>query len=106
MADDNNITGMKPYVLQAALSYMGILVLLPIVSGAIANPFVKFHAKQGIVLLGGEVLAILVAYWVSYLGGILFLCMLLLSVAGLYSSLKEEKWYIPVVGILANLFTL
>ncbi|MDA1169318.1 MAG: hypothetical protein O3A36_03195 [bacterium] len=106
MAEENDITGIKTHVLNAALSYMGVLVLLPIISGATANPFVKFHAKQGLVLLGGEVLAILASYWLSYLGGILFLLMLLFSIAGLYSSLREEKWHIPVVGILANLFTL
>ena len=106
MAEDNDITGIKSHVLSAALSYMGILVLLPIISGAIANPFVKFHAKQGLVLLAGEVFAILASYWVSYIGGILFLLMLLLSVAGLYSSLQEEKWYIPGIGFIANLFSL
>lgn len=106
MANDNNITGLKPYVLEAALSYMGVLVLVPIVSGATNHPFVKFHAKQGLVLLIGEVIAILAAYWVSYVGGILFLLMLLASIAGLFSSLHEEKWFIPGIGNLANLFTL
>jgi len=106
MAEDNNITGIKPHVLEASLSYMGILVLVPVISGSTANPFVKFHAKQGLVLLGGEALAILASYWISYIGGILFLLMLLASVAGLYSSLQEEKWFIPGIGNLARLFTI
>lgn len=106
MAEENDITGIKPHILNAALSYMGILVLFPIISGATAHPFVKFHAKQGLVLLVGEVLAILASYWVSYIGGILFLLLLLMSVAGLYSVLQEEKWYMPGIGFIADLFSL
>jgi uncharacterized membrane protein len=102
----NNVTGLKPHVLEAALSYMGVLVLVPIISGATNHPFVKFHAKQGLVLLVGEIVAIAAAYWVSYIGGILFLLMLLASIAGLFSSLREEKWFIPGIGNLANLFTI
>ncbi len=108
MADDqkNDITGIKPQVLNAALSYMGILVLLPIFSGATNNLFVKFHAKQGLVILVGEALALVASYWVSYIGGIFFLVMLLASLGGLFSALHEDKWYIPGIGHIADLFTL
>lgn len=106
MADENDITGMKPHILHAALSYMGILVLLPVFSGATKHPFVNFHAKQGLVLLALEVLAILATYWVSYVGGVVFLLTLLASIAGLFSALHEDTWYIPGVGNIADLFTL
>lgn len=108
MADQerDDITGIKPHVLNAALSYVGILVLFPIISGATDNPFVKFHAKQGLVIFVGEVLAILASYWVSYIGGVVFILMLLASLAGIFSALREDKWYIPGIGTIANLFTL
>lgn len=107
MADqESDITGIKPQVLNAVLSYVGILVLLPIVSGATQNPFVKFHAKQGLVILGLEILAIIASYWVSYIGGVVFVLMLLASLAGIFSALREDRWYIPGIGNLADLFTL
>jgi uncharacterized membrane protein len=108
MADDqrDEITGIKPYVLNAALSYVGILVLLPLMSGAAQHPFVTFHAKQGLVIFAGEILAILLSYWLSYVGGLLFVVMLLASLAGILSSLREDKWYIPGISTIANLFTL
>ncbi len=108
MADEqrDDITGIKPHVLNAVLSYVGILVLFPIVSGATENPFVKFHAKQGLVIFGLEVLAILSSYWLSYIGAALFMLMLLASLGGIFSALREDKWYIPGIGTIANLFAL
>lgn len=107
MADqESDITGIKPQVLNAVLSYVGILVLLPIISGATQSSFVKFHAKQGLVILGLEILAIIASYWVSYIGGVVFILMLLASLAGIFSALREDKWYIPGIGNLADLFTL
>lgn len=103
---NNDITGMQPHILNAALSYMAVLVLLPLFSGATANPFVQFHVKQGIVLLILEIVAVIASYWLSYVGGVLFLLLLLTSLAGLFSALHEEKWYIPGIGHLADLFTI
>ncbi len=104
--DVQNITGMKPHILMASLSYMGILVLIPIFAGATGHPFVKFHVKQGLVILVGEILAIIITFWLSYVGGLLFLLMLIASIAGLLRSTQEQKWYIPGIGAVAELFDL
>lgn len=106
MAQSNDITGMEPHVLMASLSYLGILVLIPLFAGASKNAFVKFHAKQGLVILVIEILAIIAANWVSSLGGFVFVLMLIASLAGLFRCLHGEKWVIPGVGALAELFNL
>ncbi len=108
MADEAqpDVTGMKPDVLMATFSYVGFLVLVPIFSGATDAPFVKFHAKQGLVLFVGEVLAVILAFWLSYVGGFLFLILAIVSVAGLIRCLQEERWVIPGIGALANKFDL
>jgi len=88
--DTNNITGMKPHVLSAALCYMGILVLIPIVSGATSNPFVQFHVRRGLILLAGEAIAIITALFFPYVGGLLFLVTLITSIAGLFLLLQGD----------------
>ena len=104
--DQNDITGIESRVLMAALSYIGVLVLVPILSGAVRDPFVQFHAKQGLVILAGEVLAVVAVLWVSYLGAGLFLLMLIASVAGLFRSFSKEMWEIPGISIITSLFSL
>lgn len=108
MADEQqpDVTGMKPDVLMAAFSYVGFLVLVPIFSGATAAPFVKFHTRQGLILFVGEILAVIFAFWLSYVGGFLFLILAIASIAGLIRCLQEEQWVIPGVGVLASKFDL
>ena len=106
MADEAqpDVTGMKLDVLMATFSYIGLLVLVPIFSGATAAPFVKFHVKQGLVLFVGEILAVILTFWSSYAGGFLFLVLLIASIAGLVRCLQEEQWVVPGVGMLASKF--
>lgn len=99
-----DVTGMKPDVLMGTFAYIGLLVLVPIFSGATASPFVKFHAKQGLVLFVGEILAVVLTFWSSYAGGFLFLILLVASIAGLVRCLQEQQWVIPGVGVLASKF--
>lgn len=106
MADTNDPVGIQPHILLASLSYIGVLVLLPIISGGIKHPFVNFHAKQGLVILGIEILAIIASIWESSIGGLLFALMLVASIMGLFTSLHGERRYIPGVGTIADLFTL
>lgn len=104
--DKNDITGIESNVLMAALSYMGVLVLFPIISGAVRDKFVQFHAKQGLVILAGEILAIIAAIWIPLFGGGLFILMLAASVAGLFRSLQKDTWAIPGIGTIAGRFSL
>ncbi len=106
MPNNNDLTGLEPDALMASLSYIGVFVLIPIVSSATKNPFIKFHAKQGLVILVGEIVAIIASGWVPSVGGLLFALMLIASIFGLFTSLHREKRYIPVIGTIADLFNI
>ncbi|MBF0626955.1 MAG: hypothetical protein HQL91_01920 [Magnetococcales bacterium] len=84
----------------AAMSYLGILSLVPLVVNR-EDPYVRFHARQGIVLWMWEVLAIysLVIPGVgrAFFGISSLLCFLF-SVIGLVSVFTGRAWKLPLVG--------
>lgn len=108
MADEeqNDITGIESRALMAALSYIGVLVLIPIITRAVRDPFIQFHAKQGLVIFVGEILAIIAAVWIPLIGGGLFLLMLAAAVAGLFRALGKDMWEIPGIATIAKSFSL
>ncbi|MBI3256141.1 MAG: hypothetical protein HYZ63_04190 [Candidatus Andersenbacteria bacterium] len=105
MADgqnQNDITGVEQNHLVAALSYLGILVLIPLLFVRKNDPFVKFHAKQGLVILLGFVIAAFGVGWIPVLGNLVWLILAIASIAGLVQSLQGKRWKIPVIGDLAD----
>lgn len=99
----NDITGVDNSKLMAALSYVGFLVLVPLFM-YLKDPFVKFHAKQGVVILAGEVLAVFAVAWVPVVGNLLFIILFITSVLGLIQALQGKRWKIPGIGDLADKF--
>ena len=86
--------------IMAAMSYLGILALVPLIVNR-RDPYVAFHARQGLVLWIWEVLAVF-SLSLPGIGKILFqtssLLCFLLSVVGLVSVLLGRAWKFPVVG--------
>lgn len=56
--------------LMAILAYLGILVVVPFLTDAKSDPFVKFHIKQGLVLLIVELVGTFI-YSIPIIGGLL-----------------------------------
>ena len=93
--------------LMAALSYIGILVLIPFFTSK-DNPYVKFHIKQGLVLLVIEV-----AVW--FLGMMFYslwplmklvkLCVFILAIIGIVNSVKGKEKDLPFVGKFSKYFS-
>lgn len=79
----------------AALSYIWILCLIPLLSSK--DEFVKFHARQGFVLFIIEVALVLVA-WIPVIGWVLFLIVAIIALVGIIKALNGEKWEIPYIG--------
>jgi uncharacterized membrane protein len=87
------------------LSYLGILVVVPIIM-AKDDPFVKFHIKQGLVLLIIDIIV-----WVL-LGGFLWrlyfvapiinLGILILIIMGIINVVNGKEQELPLVGSLAK----
>ena len=84
----------------ALLSYLGILVVIPLLLKR-DDDFVMFHAKQGLVLMIGTFLAVLLMPFFG-LGSLLMLFIFILSIMGIIASLQEKKTRLPLVGDIAE----
>jgi len=84
----------------AILSYLWILCLIPILMKK-DDEFIKFHARQGLMLFIIEVGAGIIGI-IPVLGNVVYLLGMLvcgiLSLIGIVQVLMGNKWKIPVVG--------
>lgn len=84
----------------AVLSYLWILCLVPILMKK-EDEFVKFHARQGLMLfiveIGVGIIGILplIGFFVSTIG--MLICGIL-SLVGIIQVLMGNKWEMPVIG--------
>jgi uncharacterized membrane protein len=89
------------------LAYLGILVVIPFLTGSHKDPFVKFHLKQGLVLLIVEIIASVIA-GLPALGGMLssliWLGSVILSILGIVNVVNNQEKELPVVGAFAKNF--
>jgi len=88
----------------ALLSYLWILCIIPLFSKE-SDDFVKFHSKQGLVLLICEVATWAVFGFVPFLWfmvNILWVFWLILSAIGIINVLGGKKKEIPFFGKYAN----
>jgi uncharacterized membrane protein len=99
-------------VLMAVLAYIGILVLIPYLV-AKDDPFVKYHIKQGLVLLAIEVAVWIVgmALWqvgsvFGMLLSIINLGTLVLSIVGIVNAVQGKEKELPLVGQYASKFNI
>lgn len=90
----------------AILSYLGILVLIPLLVEK-KDEFVKFHARQGLVLFIGEIATMFVS-WIPiigwFLGFLVGILWLVLSIIGIINVLNGKKTLLPVIGQFADRF--
>lgn len=85
----------KENKLWALLSYLGVLVVLPLIMKK-DSKFALFHAKQGLVLLAGWILS-----WLPF-GPIIGIIALIFSIIGIINVLNGEEKKLPIVGDLAE----
>lgn len=84
----------------ASVSYLWIFCLIPLFFGK-RSEFVKFHARQGMVLLiCWFVVSILT--WLPIIGQLAVLVLLIVSIIGIVKTMKGEEWEIPVLGKYAR----
>lgn len=88
----------------AGLSYLGVLVLIPLLTRK-NNSFVYFHAKQGLVIFVGEIIALIAGQWIVAVGSLVFILLLIASVIGLIQALQGRRFSIPGIGQLAEKFS-
>ncbi len=89
------------------LSYLGILVLIPLFVSR-KDAFVKFHAKQGLVLLIIEAIAwiLIGSFWgpLWILFRLIKLGVFILSIIGIINVLNKKEKELPIVGSWAKNF--
>lgn len=102
MAEQKN-TGM------GVLCYLGILVLIPLLTDAKNDPFVKFHVKQGLTLLVFSIIVSVVAVvpilgWIVSVVGSIFALVLLIM--GIINVVNGQEKQLPVIGQYAEKFNI
>lgn len=88
------------------LAYFGLLSLIPFLTVK-DSEYVKYHAKQGLVLFVAMVVVAILNV-IPVIGTIIycvgFLAYLVVSIMGIMKALKGERWQIPVISDLAAKF--
>ncbi len=93
--------------LMGVLAYLGILLIIPFLM-AKDDPFVKFHLKQGLVLLVIEIIVWILGSSMWQLWMILNLVQLatlVLSIIGIVNVIQGKQKELPLVGSFSKHFT-
>lgn len=91
----------------AILAYLGILVLIPLLTEAKNDPFVKFHIKQGLLVLIGLVLSSIIVVvpvlgWA--IGSVIWIASIILMIIGIMNAASGKQEELPLVGHLSRNF--
>lgn len=88
----------------AATSYFGIFCLIPLIFDD-NSEYVRFHARQGLVLWIWTLLAVF-SLALGSIGGFFLtfsICIIVfLSVMGIVSVVFAQNWRLPVIAVLAE----
>lgn len=94
--------------LMGILAYLSLLVLIPLLTEK-NNPEVKFHVKQGLVLLVIEAVIFVAGniLWSLFdILNILNIGALILSIVGIVNVLNKKQVELPIVGQFSKYFTI
>jgi uncharacterized membrane protein len=95
----NNTPNMNNNLVLSVFAYLGPLAIVSYIAGK--DDFTKFHARQGIILFGLEVLVWLLStmsysFWMIL--NLVNLATLILSIIGLVNVMQGHKKELPIVG--------
>ncbi len=99
-------TGVKNNVVMAVLAYLGLLVLIPLLVSK-DDSFVKFHIKQGLVLLVIEAASWIlpsIFFPLFFIFMIIRLVVFILAIIGIIHAVKGEQKELPIVGSFSSYF--
>lgn len=92
--------------LMGVLSYLGPLVIIPFLMSK-EDPFVKFHIKQGLVVVCLEIIvwilgSMMYSFWMIL--NLVNLATFVLSIIGIVNVVQHKEKELPLVGGLSSLF--
>lgn len=93
LTDEQDIRENK---LWALLSYLGILVLIPLLAKK-DSKFAQFHAKQGLVLFIANLI-----WMIPLIGWLIGFVLLIAGLVAIIKVLMGQYWKIPVLGDFAQ----
>jgi uncharacterized membrane protein len=106
MEEEKKSSGKEDKNMIAILSYFGVLVIIPLLV-AKDDEFVKYHIKQGLVLLIAAVAVSFVA-WIPifgwFVGFFAWLACFALAILGIINVLAGKKKELPLIGQFADKF--
>ena len=89
----------------AIISYIGPLCLIPYLAKD-SDDFVKYHAKQGLILFICEVITWVIfrilPFWYWYLLNIVSLVWLAFTIIGIINVVNKQKKPLPIIGSFAG----
>ena len=92
----------------AALSYVGILFILPLLVNGGQSRYAKYHATQGFILFLADIVAGAILGKIPVLGGILSalisLATLALMIIGILNAANGKAKQLPLIGNLLHVF--
>lgn len=80
----------------AMLSYLNILVLIPLIAGK-NRPFITFHAKQGLALLAVSVVGVF-SFYLPVFPWLFTLFVLICIIFGLVNVFTSKERRLPLIG--------
>jgi uncharacterized membrane protein len=108
MENSNQKSEVSQKTVMGILAYLGILVVIPYMTSK-EDPFVKFHIRQGLVLLVIEVVIWLLGmvFWPLWiLLNLVNLAVLVLAIMGIVNVVKNQEKKLPLVGDYAKYFNI
>jgi uncharacterized membrane protein len=100
----------------AVLCYLGILIIVPILTEARKHPFVKFHLKQGLALLTtwiavgilastfGFALAASGFLFFGFIFPLVYLVLFIIEITGIINAATGQMKELPIIGSLGSKF--
>ncbi|MFH1867013.1 MAG: hypothetical protein ABIJ81_02930 [Patescibacteria group bacterium] len=88
----------------AASSYLWIFCLIPLLIKR-KNSFIQYHAKQGLVLFGAEIVIAILSF-IPLLGFVGWVVAIIFSIMGIVNAVTGKYWEMPWLGKFAKKITL
>jgi fumarate reductase subunit D len=103
MPDTQQLFDVEEKNIYAALCYVGVLVFVPLILKK-DDPYVNWHIRQGLVVLGVIILSLIASAWLEAVGNILFLVIMIVNIIALVQALLGKTWKIPFIGDVVDKF--
>ena len=98
--------------IMAVFAYLSILIVIPFLTEAKNDPFVKYHIKQGLTLIIYEVAGWILNWFLVFIPFIGWFIMMLwwlialvLLILGIMNVLNGQEKELPLIGQYASRFT-